>query len=122
MRESRTRTGVVHQVVLLATIDGASVGELDAIRRGWGRFPVVDDSEATVVEDQPLPLLARLAQRLENGGGKHSVTAREKGPWDARVTRTPSTGDPTCVLGVQAVLDQAIVRRLTVEAGGEAVR
>lgn len=52
----------------------------------------------------------------------HSVTAREKGLWDARVTRTPSTGDLTCALGVLAALDQAIVRRLTVEAGGEAVR
>lgn len=121
MRESRTRTGSSIRLSFWRP-STAHRSESSTQSRARGRFPVVDDSEATVVEDQPLPLLVRLAQRLENGGGMHSVTARKEGPWDARVTRTPSTGDLTCALGVLAALDQAIVRRLTVEAGGEAVR
>ena len=121
MRERPTGTGVVERIVLPQTVDGVTVGDLDVVVERGACSLVVDVSEATVVEEEVLPILARLAQKLENAGGMLSVTAHGGLP-DARVTRTLSSGDLTCVLGVHAVLDKAIARRLTIRAGGEALR
>jgi hypothetical protein len=121
MRDSRTRTGVVHQVVPSPTIDGARVGELEVPLEHGTCSLVADGHYTEAADDEVLAVPARLAQKLENAGGTNSVTACG-GSRGARVARTPWARDLTRVPGADAAPDEVIMHRLTVGAGGEAQR
>jgi hypothetical protein len=96
------------------------VGELDAAVEDGVRELVIDLGAVGEVDDEALLLLDWLAQRLENAGGSLTVTARRT-PRGVHVTRTLRDGDLTRVLGVNAALDRAVLRRLMARAGGAAL-
>jgi hypothetical protein len=118
MRESRESHRVVHAVIARPRIDGASVADLYGAVENGAREIVFDVGESAEIDDEALELLVWLARRLEDAGGRLSLTAR--GPEGVRVTGTLRAGDPACVAGVHWALDKAILRRLTVGAGGAA--
>jgi anti-anti-sigma regulatory factor len=119
MRADQESMGVVHAVFAPPIVDGVAVGELDAAFEKGARELVLDLSNATHVDGEAVVLLAWLAQKLENAGGKLAVTARRV-PEDARVTRTLWMGDLTRILGVHPALDKAILHQLTAGARGAA--
>ncbi|HZQ65896.1 MAG TPA: hypothetical protein VFA66_11780 [Gaiellaceae bacterium] len=108
---------VTHAVVASATVDASAVRELDRVAEGRGREIVLDLSSTIRVDDEAVALLDRLAQELENAGGRLTLTARWS-PEGIRTTRSLRAGDPASALGVHPALDVAVLNQLT--AGGVA--
>ena len=119
MRTDQASTGVAHAVFAGARVDVVAVGGFDAAIEHGACDVVLDISRATEVEGEAVVLLAWLAQKLENAGGRLSVTARRENR-GVRVTRTLWVGDLTRVLGVHPALDRAVLHQLTDGAGGAA--
>jgi hypothetical protein len=94
MRTDQASTGVAHAVFAGARVDVVAVGGFDAAIEHGACDVVLDISRATEVEGEAVVLLAWLAQKLENAGGRLSVTARRENR-GVRVTRTLWMGDLT---------------------------
>ena len=119
MRGDQESSGVSHAVFAPPLVDGVAISELDAAFENGARELVLDLSRTTHVDGDAVVLLAWVAQKLENAGGRLSVTARRI-PEHARVTKTLWMGDLTRILGVHPVLDKAVLHHLTAGARGVA--
>ncbi len=116
MGVDRNSGRIAHVLVAPRLVDADVVDRCDAAVEGGAQELVIDLSGVTELDGEAVVLLAGLSLKLEDAGGKLSLTARRP-PAGARATRRLWTGDLSSALGVHQALDQAILDQLTAGAG-----